>query len=41
MNTRSETEEIRWRVIKAMLNEFPSLKQRIKGYLKEEEKSNQ
>lgn len=35
MNTRSKTEEIRWQVIKAMLNEFPALKERVKSYLKE------
>jgi len=36
MNTRSETEEIRWQVIKAMLNEFPALKERVKSHLEED-----
>jgi len=40
MNTRSKTEEIRWQVIKAMLNEFPALKERVKNYLEEGQKSN-
>jgi hypothetical protein len=35
MNTLSKIEEIRWQVIKAMLNEFPALKERVKSYLKE------
>jgi len=33
--------EIRWQVIKAMLDEFPTLKEKAKNYLKEEQKSNQ
>jgi len=33
--------EIRWQVIKAMLTEFPTLKEKAKNYLKEERKSNQ
>jgi len=41
MNTLSKTEEIRWQVIKAMLNEFPALKERVKSYLEERQKSNQ
>jgi len=40
MNTRSKTEEIRWQVLKAMLNEFPALKERVKSYLEEGQKSN-
>ncbi|MCK5593092.1 hypothetical protein KAI31_03240, partial [Candidatus Bathyarchaeota archaeon] len=34
MNINSKNEEIRWQVIKAMLNEFPTLKERVKKYLK-------
>jgi len=30
-----KSEEIRWQVIKAMLDEFPTLKERVKSYLKE------
>jgi len=41
MDINSKTEEIRWQVIKAMLNEFPNLKEKVKSYLKEEQKSNQ
>jgi hypothetical protein len=33
-----ETEEIRWQIVKAMLHDFPQLKQRLKKYLKNEEK---
>jgi len=40
MNTHPETEEIRWQVIKAMLIEFPALKERVKGYLEKGQKSN-
>jgi hypothetical protein len=35
MNTQSKTEEIRWQVIKTMLDEFPTLKEKTKKYLKE------
>jgi len=35
-NTCDGVEEIRWQVIKAMLDEFPILKERAKNYLKEE-----
>jgi hypothetical protein len=31
-----EIEEIRWQLIKAMLDEFPSLKQRAKAYIKQQ-----
>jgi hypothetical protein len=35
MNNSIKNEEIRWQVIKAMLDEFPTLKDKVKGYLKE------
>jgi len=35
MNTSQKSEEIRWQVIKAMLDEFPTLKEKVKSYLKE------
>jgi len=35
MNSKMKSEEIRWQVIKAMLDEFPTLKERVKSYLKE------
>jgi hypothetical protein len=33
MSKKQEAEEIRWQVIKSMLEEFPSLKQKTKTYL--------
>jgi hypothetical protein len=36
MSRTSKTDEIRWQVIKAMLEEFPTLKERVKNYLKEQ-----
>jgi len=36
MNTGTKNEEIRWQVIKAMLDEFPTLKDKVKNYLKEQ-----
>jgi hypothetical protein len=38
MSVKQKTEKIRWQVIKAMLDEFPTLKERVKSYLKEEQK---
>jgi len=35
MRTQSKIEEVRWQVIKAMLEEFPTLKEKVKKYLKE------
>jgi hypothetical protein len=35
MSSASKNEEIRWQVIKAMLDEFPVLKEKVKSYLKE------
>jgi len=36
MNVHSKNEEVRWQVIKAMIDEFPSLKERVRNYLKEQ-----
>jgi len=36
MSGYSKNEEIRWQVIKAMLDEFPTLKEKVKKYLKED-----
>jgi len=36
MSARSKSEEIRWQVMKAMLDEFPMLKEKVKKYLKEQ-----
>jgi len=38
MSTQSKNEEIRWQVIKAMLDEFPTLKEKVKRYLKEQKR---
>jgi len=38
MSVKQKTETVRWQVIKAMLDEFPTLKERVKSYLKEEQK---
>jgi len=35
MNSQAKIEEIRWQIVKAMLNEFPTLKEKVKKYLKE------
>jgi hypothetical protein len=29
-------EEIRWQVVKAMIDEFPTLKQKVKNYISQE-----
>jgi hypothetical protein len=33
MKTQPKTEEMRWQVVKAMLDEFPFLKEKTKEYL--------
>lgn len=38
MSEISKNEEIRWQVIKTMLDEFPTLKEKVKRYLKEQKK---
>jgi hypothetical protein len=38
MKRHKNTDEIRWQVVKAMLEEFPSLRTKVKEYLKSEEK---
>jgi len=37
MGDISRTEEIRWQVMKAMLEQFPALKKRVRAYLKRQE----
>jgi hypothetical protein len=37
MTTDPKSQEIRWEVIKAMLEEFPALKEKVKDYLGREE----
>ena len=34
MKTHVGNEEFRWEVVKAMIDEFPALKNRVKTYLK-------
>jgi hypothetical protein len=36
MSVKSNSEEVRWQVIKAMLEEFPMLKEKVKSYLTEQ-----
>ena len=40
MSSKMKNEEIRWQVIKAMLDEFPTLKEKVKSYLKEQKTKN-
>jgi len=35
-----KSEEIRWQVLKAMIDEFPALKEKVKEYLKVQESIN-
>jgi len=35
MGIESKKDEVRWQVLKAMLDEFPRLKEKAKKYLKE------
>jgi hypothetical protein len=34
MKSCQETEEIRWQVVKAMLDDFPMLRKKVKRYIK-------
>lgn len=34
MRNNRDKEEIRWQVVKAMLDEFPTLRQKVKNYIK-------
>jgi len=36
MSARSKSEDVRWQVMKAMLDEFPMLKEKVKKYLREQ-----
>jgi hypothetical protein len=40
MKSAGKNEEIRWQVLKAMLDEFPALKARTRDYLTPEETKN-
>jgi hypothetical protein len=34
MKTHYDKEEIRWQVVRAMLDEFPALKKKVRNYVK-------
>jgi len=36
MSAKKENEEIRWQVIKAMLDEFPTLREKVKAYIEKQ-----
>jgi hypothetical protein len=36
MGIESKNDEVRWQVLQAMLDEFPTLKEKAKKYLKEQ-----
>jgi len=36
LSKRTENDEIRWQVIKAMLDEFPTLREKVKAYIEEQ-----
>ncbi|MGQ9624970.1 MAG: hypothetical protein ACUVT9_06325 [Candidatus Bathycorpusculaceae bacterium] len=38
MKAKQKDNEIRWQVIKAMLDEFPILREKVKSYLKTQER---
>jgi len=38
MTKRVENDEIRWQVIKAMLDEFPALREKVKAYIEKQQK---
>jgi len=33
---RGENDEIRWQVVKAMLDEFPNLREKVKNYIEKQ-----
>jgi hypothetical protein len=37
MKNYTEKEEIRWQVVKAMLDEFPTLKKKVRSYVEKTE----
>ena len=38
MNIDPKNQEVRWQVIKAMLDEFPTLKEKVRDYLNKQER---
>ncbi|MEM0096628.1 MAG: hypothetical protein QXL77_00360 [Candidatus Bathyarchaeia archaeon] len=39
MSIRGESDEIRWQVVKAMLDEFPTLREKVKRYIEKQQKT--
>ena len=37
LNMNQKSDDVRWLVIKAMLDEFPALREKVKDYLKEKD----
>ena len=37
MKSHHDIEEIRWQVVKAMLDDFPALRGKVKGYIEKAE----
>lgn len=37
MKYENRNEEVRWQIIRAMLEEFPTLKKKVKDYLKQKD----
>jgi len=37
MKSHRNTEEIRWQVVRAMLEDFPALRKRVKSYIEKAE----
>jgi len=38
MNEPSKNDEIRWRVVKAMIDEFPALRERVRNYVEKRDR---
>ncbi len=36
MRIKTENDEIRWQVVKAMLDEFPTLREKVKAYIEKQ-----
>jgi hypothetical protein len=36
MSAKRKNDEIRWQVIKAMLDEFPTLREKVKAYIEKQ-----
>ncbi|MDH7607123.1 MAG: hypothetical protein QHH12_05080 [Candidatus Bathyarchaeota archaeon] len=36
MRVKTENDEIRWQVVKAMLDEFPTLREKVEAYIEKQ-----